>query len=178
MKRRANQARTNGQLELDMFDVPPQPKPEPGALDMGLTIREALADTLASASMAGMDRHDVAAQISRLSSHDMSKNMLDQYCAPSADKRFPADAIPALVVATGDLRILERIAAACGCKVYRGEEACMAELGVLTMQERMLKQRLDTLRKNIPEETLLRMLDGRKLGRGQKCELALELRIP
>ncbi|CAH0445465.1 hypothetical protein LMG10661_01683 [Ralstonia syzygii subsp. syzygii] len=167
-KRRVNQAKTDGQLELSLFEVPAQPKPEPGALDMGLTIREALADTLAGATMAGMDRHDVAAQISRLSSHDMSKNMLDQYCAPSADKRFPADAIPALIVATGDLRILERIAAACGCKVYRGEEACMAELGVLTMQERMLKQRLEMLRKTIPEETLLRMLEERKPARGRK----------
>ncbi len=169
MKRRVNQARTDGQLELEMFEVPAQPKPEPGALNMDMAIREALADTLAGAKIGGHDRHDVAAQISRLSSHDMSKNMLDQYCAPSADKRFPADAIPALVVATGDFTMLERIAAACGCKVLRGEEARLAELGMLTMQDRWIKQRRADALRNIEESSRLqRLLEEHATGRGRK----------
>ncbi|AXV78917.1 MULTISPECIES: hypothetical protein [Ralstonia solanacearum species complex] len=168
MKRRANQAKSDRQ-QLSLFDVPPQPRPEPGALDMCLAIREALVDTLAGASMAGMDRHDVAAQISRLSSHDMSKNMLDQYCAPSSDKRFPADAIPALIVATGNYKMLEAIATACGCKVYRGEEAHLAELGALTMQDKLIKARLADAYRSMPESLLQRLLDDKLVGgRGLK----------
>ncbi|UXC35126.1 hypothetical protein [Cupriavidus gilardii] len=160
MKRRANQARATNQLELSFYEVPPQPKNEDGSLDIGMNVREALANTLAGAHSRGLDRHDVAAKVSRLSNHDLTKNMLDRYCAPSADGwRFPAEAIPAFVVATGDYRLLEIIAAACGCKVYRGEEAMLAEIGALTLQERTVKDRLAELRRTVPKSVLDRLVE-------------------
>lgn len=160
MKRRANQAKATNQLELSFYDVPAPPKNEAGSLDIAMNIREALVDTLAGANSRGMDRHDVAAQISRLAHYDISKNMLDRYCAPSAEGwRFPAEAIPALVVATGDYRILEIIAAACGCKVYRGEAAMLAEIGALTLQERTVKDRLAELRRTVPKSVLDRLIE-------------------
>ncbi|WP_416053095.1 hypothetical protein [Cupriavidus basilensis] len=160
MKRRANQAKAANQLELSFYEVPPQPKNEAGSLDIAMTVREVLVDTLSGASSRGMDRHDVAAQISRLSNYDISKNMLDRYCAPSADGwRFPAEAIPALVVATGDYRLLEVLAERCGCRVYRGKEAMLAEIGALTLQERTVKDRLAELRRTVPRELLDRLLE-------------------
>ncbi|SOZ12049.1 phage regulatory CII family protein [Cupriavidus taiwanensis] len=160
MKRRANQAKASNQLELSFYEVPPQPKNEAGSLDIAMNIREALVDTLGGAAGRGMDRHDVAAQISRLAHYDISKNMLDRYCAPSADGwRFPAEAIPALVVATGDYRLLEILAAACGCKVYRGQEAMLAEIGALTLQERTVKDRLAELRRTVPKSVLDRLVE-------------------
>lgn len=161
MKRRANQAKAANQLELSFYEVPPQPKNEAGSLDIAMNVREALVDTLAGAGSAGMDRHDVAAKVSRLSNHDLTKNMLDRYCAPSADGwRFPAEAIPALVVATGDYRLLEIIAAACGCKVFRGEEAMLAEIGMLTMQQRLANERLAALRRAMPKEAVDRITES------------------
>ncbi|WP_423197417.1 hypothetical protein DFLDMN_001033 [Cupriavidus sp. H19C3] len=160
MKRRANQAKAANQLELSFFEVPPQPKNEDGCLDVAMNIREALADTLSAASAGGKDRHDIAAQVSRLSNHGLTKNMLDRFCAPSAEGwRFPAEIIPAFIVATGDFRVLEILAAACGCKVYRGEEAMLAEIGALTLQERTVKDRLAELRRTIPKSLLDRLAE-------------------
>lgn len=144
-----------GQLELTFFEVPPAVRADAGGLDIALAVRETLTDTLGAAALQGHDRHEVAARISRLSNHEISKHMLDRYTAPSADGwRFPLEALPAVVQATGDYRLLELVAQACGCKVYRGEEAMLAEIGALTMQERSVKTRLADLRKNIPDSVM------------------------
>lgn len=148
-----------GQMELSFFEVPPIIRADSGGLDIALDVRTSLTDTLSAATLQGSDRHEVAARISRLSNHEMSKHMLDRYTAPSADGwRFPLEALPALVQATGDYRLLELVAEACGCKVYRGEEAMLAEIGALTMQERNVKARLTDLRKNIPDSVMDRLV--------------------
>ncbi|WP_316154759.1 phage regulatory CII family protein [Cupriavidus sp. BIC8F] len=160
MKRRANQAKAPNQLELSFYEVPPKPKNEDGCLNIALNVREALADTLAGASERGMDRYDVATKISRLTTHEFSKHMLDRCCAPSAEGwRFPAEALPALIVATGDYRLLELLAAHCGCRVYRGEEAMLAEIGALTLQVRTANDRLGELRRNVPKHVLDRLVE-------------------
>jgi hypothetical protein len=74
-----------GQLEMTFFPVPETPRTDAGGLDISMSIRDALVETLSAASVQGMDRYEVAALVSRLSGRDMSKNMLDRYCAPSAD---------------------------------------------------------------------------------------------
>lgn len=148
-----------GQMELTFFEVPPVIRNDSGGLDIALAVRESLTDTLAAASLQGHDRHEVAARVSRLSNHEISKHMLDRYTAPSADGwRFPLEALPALIQATGDYRLLELVAQACGCKVYRGEEAMLAEIGALTMQERTVKARLSDLRKNVPDSVMDRFI--------------------
>lgn len=147
------------QNELMFFEVPAAIRHDAGGLDIALAVRETLTDLLGTAVVQGCDRHEVAARISRLSNHEISKHMLDRYTAPSADGwRFPVEALPALTQATGDYRLLELVAAACGCKVYRGEEALLAEIGALTMQERNVKARLIDLRKNVPDNVMDRLV--------------------
>lgn len=147
-----------GQAELTFFDVPAAPRNDSGGLDIAMAVREALTDMLGLAALQGHDRHEIAARVSRLSNHEISKHMLDRYTAPSADGwRLPVEALPALTLATGDYRLLEMVAEACGCKVYRGEEAMLAEIGALTMQERNVKARLTDLRKNIPDTVMDRL---------------------
>lgn len=149
-----------GQLELSFFNVPSAPRSDAGGLDVALAVRDALTATLSGAQSHGLDRHEVATLISRLSSHDMTKNMLDRYCAPSADGwRFPLEALPALTLATGDYRVLEMIAESCGCRITRGEEALLAEIGALTLQERSVKARLGELRKNVPDNVMDRLVE-------------------
>lgn len=147
------------QIELMFFEVPAVPRNDTGGLDIALMVRELLTELLGAAAVQGCDRHEVAARVSRLSSHEISKHMLDRYTAPSADGwRFPLEALPALVQATGDYRLLEMVAEKCGCKVYRGEEAMLAEIGALTMQERNVKARLIDLRKNVPDTVMERLV--------------------
>lgn len=141
-----------GQAEINFFDVPAAPSSETGALDIAHAVRDVLVDMLAAAKLAELDRFDVAASVSRLSSRSMTKDMLDQYCANSADgKRFPLEALPALTVVTGDYRLLEFIAECCGCRILRGEEAMVAELGALAMQEKAIKDRLKHINAHLPK---------------------------
>lgn len=147
------------QIPLMFFDVPAAQRNETGGMDIALVVREMLSDLLSAAAVQGYDRHEVAARISRLSNHEISKHMLDRYTAPSAEGwRFPLEALPALTQATGDYSLLELVAEKCGCKVYRGEEAMLAEIGALTMQERTVKARLTDLRKNVPDSVVERLV--------------------
>lgn len=140
-----------GQVEINFFDIPATPLDEAGSLDIAHAVRDVLVDILAAAKVAGIDRFEVATMISRLSNRSMTKDMLDQYCANSADgKRFPLEALPALVLATGDYRLLEFIADRCGCRILRGEEAVVAELGALAMQEKAIKERLKKINSHLP----------------------------
>ena len=149
-----------GQLEMSFFTVPETPRNDAGGLDISMAVRDALTETLSAATLQGMDRHEIGAQVSRLSNRDMSKNMLDRYCAPSADEwRFPLEALPALTLATGDYRLLELIAEKCGCRIARGEEAMLAEIGALTLQEKSVKSRLGVLQKSLPTGMLERLVE-------------------
>lgn len=144
------------QLTLDaMFMAPaPAPRKDAGGLDVSLRVREELADTLSRAkerSGGAMDRYAVAAEMSRLTGRDFSKHMLDRCTAPSAeDWRFPLEALPALTQATGDYRLLDLIAEACGCRVLRKEEAWLAEYGALLAAQGELKDRIAKYRGVLP----------------------------
>ncbi len=134
--------------QVSFFDTPsPVAGPE-----LSTRLREALAEALASAKeTAGRDRYAVAAEMSRLMGRDMTKNMLDRYTAPSADEwRFPLEALPALIAATGDTRIVTIIVEACGFKAMPGEATAIAELVALELQSRALKKRIAAARKRMP----------------------------
>jgi len=148
MNRRHHRQLPAGQLTLEgLFTPPPRPIPAAvGALDMALRLRETLAAVLHEAvdpaTGKRMDRVAVSGQLTRLTGRDVSKNMLDRYCAPSADDwRFPAELIPALVKATGDYRLLELIAEACEARVVVGAEVWEAELGRIKSLKEELAER-------------------------------------
>lgn len=160
-----------GNLDLKFFPVPQTPAPARGSADISTAVRETIAESLAAArqhSGGERDRYTIAADISRLGGRDCTKNMLDRYCAPSADEwRFPLEMLPAFVQATGDFSLLDRIAEACGCKVLRGEEAWIAEYAALLVQEAELKQRLSAFKKHMPGNVLERLeAEARKRAEG------------
>lgn len=139
------------QLSLEaLLEPPPAIGSGPGSLDIGLKIREALSALLHEAADPAtgrkIDRHDVASAMSRLSGRDHTKNMLDRYAAPSAeDWRFPLEALPALVKATGDYRLLFLVAEACGASVNVGDEVLDARIARV---QREVEER-ETLIKNL-----------------------------
>ncbi|TXG98594.1 MAG: hypothetical protein E6R08_04095 [Nevskiaceae bacterium] len=141
------------QLTLDaMFMAPaPEPRHEEGSLDISHQVREALFDSLETAKRAGKDRFTVAADMSRLLGRAFGKNSLDRNTAQSADAwRFPLEALPALIQVTGDYRLLDLIAEACGCRMLRGENAWIAEVGALMAAQQEIKTRLAKYKEVLP----------------------------
>jgi hypothetical protein len=124
--------------------------------ELASAIREAVSDALARAKAhEARDRYAVASEMSRLTGRDITKNMLDRYAAPSADEwRFPLEALPALIRATGDTRLVHLIAEACGFKAMPVEATAVAELVTLELEERALKKRIAAARRQLPKEAL------------------------
>lgn len=139
--------------QVSFFDAPAAPLV---GHELSARIREALAETLATAKETlGRDRYAVATEMSRIMGRDVTKNMLDRYTAPSAEEwRFPLEALPALVAATGDARIVTIIAEASGYKVMPGEATAVAELVTLELQNRAIKKRIAAARKRLPQTAL------------------------
>lgn len=123
----------------------------------GMRLRETLSDTLASVKeRTGMDRYDVAAEISRLDpDREVSKNMIDRFCAPSAEEwRLPAELVPSLFKVTNDDRILKLIVEACDHKAVPSEAAALGELMLLKMQELENKKKQELIKKQLSSEAL------------------------
>jgi hypothetical protein len=135
------------------FDAPTAPLTGPA---LSSQIREAVAEALSFAKETlQRDRYVVATEMSRLLARDVTKNMLDRYTAPSAEEwRFPLEALPALVSATGDGRLVTIIAEACGYKAMPGEATAVAELVTLELQQRAIKKRIATARRKLPQQAL------------------------
>lgn len=145
--------------QLSFFDVPPEPVGDSGGLNIAEEVREILSEILAKAAARGVDRHEVAAAISRLTEREVSKHMLDRYSAITTEQwRFPLECLPALTKTTGDFRLLELVAAACGCRVLRGEEAILAEIGALMLQQNATASRLDAIKAKVPEPVMERLV--------------------
>lgn len=139
--------------QASFFDRPMAPMSGP---HFASAIRESIADALAYAKEYGAsDRYAVATEMSRITGRDITKNMLDRYTAPSAeDWRFPLEALPALILTTGDTRLVTLIAEACGSKAMPGEATAVAELVTLELQQRAIKKRIATARKRLPQQAL------------------------
>lgn len=139
--------------QVSFFDTSTAPLAGP---ELSARLREGLAEALAHAKETfGRDRYAVATEMSRLMGRDVTKNMLDRYTAPSADEwRFPLEALPALVAATGDARLVTIIAEACGYKAMPGEATAVAELVTLEIQNREIKKRIAAARKRVPQQAI------------------------
>lgn len=117
---------------------------EVGRLNVGFELRQALGATLQGVRLASRrDRFAIAADVSRLSGSDVTKNMLDRYAAPSTEQwRFPAELVPALVVATGDRRVLALLARAAGLTVITDAERRLVEIGRAYLEKTRAEARL------------------------------------
>jgi hypothetical protein len=124
-------------LTLELFAVP-QPQPAVAAgLDLDAAIRDALSDAIKHCDS---DRHQVAAEMSRLTGREISKFMLDAYTGDSRqDHHFPLRYAAAFEAATGSYCLTQLLAKARGCKVLVGDEAVLAELGRLDQMEGEIK---------------------------------------
>lgn len=116
-------------LTLDLFEVPVARTPLPGALDVGPAVRHLLSDLLKASHR---NRFEIAARMSELLGHEITKHQLDSWTAESREAwRFPLEYLPAFEVAVETHQVTAWMADLRGCKVLVGKEALDAEIGKL-----------------------------------------------
>jgi len=72
-------------LTIDLFDmvvVPVARTPKPGALDINMQFRHVLSDEIKKSPKS---RHEIAARMSELLGHEVTKHQLDSWTAESRD---------------------------------------------------------------------------------------------
>lgn len=113
--------------------------------DLSLALRASL---VAAIKQCPLSRYQIAAQISELITRDVTKEMLDKYCAESAEAhRIPAEIIPAFCLITGSRAPLDLLAQAIGCTVLGPEEAHALEIIRLRMEKAKLEEQIKKLEK-------------------------------
>ncbi|MFZ4540074.1 hypothetical protein, partial [Propionivibrio sp.] len=116
-------------MTLDLFEVPVPRNPTPGALAVGPSLRQLLSDLMKDSPRS---RVDIAAHMSELTGHDISKHQLDSWTADSREGwRFPLEYLPAFEVALASHALIAWLADLRGCKVLVGKDALDAEIGKL-----------------------------------------------
>jgi len=159
-----------GQLAFEGLFVGPGAVPAPRPGNVGPRLRRALSDALTDTSRStGVPRPRLAERIGELAGRPLTSAMLDRYAAPScAEWRLPAEIVPAIVAATQDRRVIELLVEACGGRVLWGDEAVVAEMGALVMQERLARDRRRLLSRAVPAKSQAAVLSGlqRRLGAG------------
>jgi hypothetical protein len=113
--------------QLSLFDLlAPRAEPSAGELDVRSSLKAALS---AAMKQSPHTRNEIAARMSDLTGHAISKFMLDAYTAESKDfHRMPAELLPAFCVATGSLEPLELLCRKAGGFCVPGPDALRAEL--------------------------------------------------
>ena len=105
-----------------------------GSLDIDTELRHAISQDLKHAVVPctgrELSRYDVAARMSELVGHEITKAQLDNFSAESHDRhRFPCQYLPALVIATGgQRRAFECLSRHSGLFALPGPEALRAEI--------------------------------------------------
>lgn len=134
-------------------------RPRLPLVDLDSAVRETLGETLALAKAnMSLDRHDIAAEVNRLQpvpERELTKNMLDRFSAPGAgDWQLPAWRLPAICHATEDFRLLNLLVESCDHKAVPSEAAKIAELVMLELEEKRLRDRRVALRKGMSQPAL------------------------
>ncbi len=134
-------------LTGDLFEVPAPRAALPGALDVGLALRQLLSNLLKDSPLS---RFEIAARMAELTGSDITKHQLDSWTAESREGwRFPLEYLPAFEAAVETHDVTAWIADLRGARLSVGRDALEAQLGRigrmrddLARQERALKKLL------------------------------------
>lgn len=119
--------------------------PQLGSLDIDTELRHAISQDIKHAVVPctgrELSRYDVAARMSELVGHEITKSQLDNWSAEAHQKhRFPAQYLPAFVLATGgQRRAFEVLSRKSGLFALPGPEALRAEIQRLDEEEKRIK---------------------------------------
>lgn len=112
-----------------------------GSFDVLLGLKQLL-----SREMNGMDRYMVAAQISRLTKRDLSRDMLDKYCSSDPAYRPPADMMVAFTHLVNSYGAFKYLLEPLGADVIGPEDLKFLRLARLEEQRRQLDAEIAQLR--------------------------------
>lgn len=126
-------------LTADLFEIPHAPTPKGGSLDYATELRCVLSDALKKTPRS---RYEIAARMSELTGHEISKVMLDAWTAESKTLwRFPFEFAAAFEAACETTCLQEMLARKRGCTLLVGEEVLLAKLGrIMTSQQDLAQQ--------------------------------------
>ena len=113
-----------------------------GSLDVLLGLKQLL-----SREMNGSDRYLIAAQISRLTGRDLSKEMLDKYVASDASYRPPADMLVAFCQVVGSLKVFRYLLEPLESDVLYPEDRDLVQLARLQEQQREIEAQMLEIRR-------------------------------
>lgn len=133
--------------QLDLLTGVPA-RPRPGFLAaLDAEVRAGLSDML---KRYPGSRYEVAARVSELLLADVSKPMLDAYTADSRETHcISLVRFVAVVIATGDVSVLERICELTGGRYLKGEDIASAELGQIERELADLARRKRDLKSKV-----------------------------
>lgn len=130
---------------LDLFEVPQPASPVPGSGDYRATVC-----SLVASMLRGHDRHDIARDLSKLTGRDITKAMLDNYCAMSnVEYNAPAWILPAIEAVTESYEFSNWLATIRGGRLYLGSAVLEAELGRISRAEEELQERRKAIRSQL-----------------------------
>ena len=131
----------SGQLDLE---IPQPPTPGVGSLDYAIELRHTLSEMISDAQHRGIirSRYDLAALMSELAGHEISKAMLDSWTADSKEAwRFPFEYAAAFESGCSSNRLQELLARKRGSRILVGEDSLLAELGLIQKNRDELVER-------------------------------------
>lgn len=122
-------ARRKDDRTLDIFEVPMPAITLPGECNYGVTVSELVSEILKNTDV---DRYEIAAQMSRLSGDDVSKNMIDAWSSPARiDHNLPFYRAALLERVCSSHLLTNWLVDQRGGRVAYGRDALNAELGRL-----------------------------------------------
>lgn len=138
-------------LSGDLFASIPHAAPAlPATMDFRGELSLIVSEMLAAARLrdpAILDRYGIAAAMSRLTDHDVSKLMLDGYTSAAREAfNLPFWLVPALETACDSTRLTEWLAAKRGGRVLLGKDALDAEIGRIESEVEDGREKLKALR--------------------------------
>lgn len=132
-------------LTIDMFDIPRAPAPTSGSLDYSVELAHVLSEAL---KQSPKSRYEIAARMSELVGHEITKTMLDSWTAESKPAwRFPFEYAAAFEAASESTCLQQLLGRKRGSRILEGDEALLVELGRLDRDEQAVKQRRLAIRK-------------------------------
>jgi len=143
-------ARRKDDRTFELFAVPQPAQAIPGQCNYGHLVSGLIGEVLKST---GLERHDIASRMSRLSGDDVSKNMLDAWSSTArVDHNLPLYRVPLLEYVCETHVLTDWLVGMRGGSASYGKDALLAELGrvvrnreELTRQERELKKLVGAL---------------------------------
>lgn len=123
--------------------------------DPAMRLTLAVAESLRGAAEQGRDRYQIADRMGALLGRPISVNALNAYASPARETAITAHRFAALAAATGDRRLIELVAEPCGWTVIERRMLGLVRLAMLGEEQRALRRRVASLRRDARQEGLL-----------------------